>query len=154
MFLLNLNAKRRKSGSSCPSADPQKALDPSLSTRSALLKKWARGSVSLFNFSLKELREVMLISQPVLSAPPLDSSLMVAHQFPASDFRAKGWLEAYFGTTLPERLTGKLHFRQFRRTLLYMCSHTSNFLLLLLKAYLWDYTVKAFFITSSTISHM
>lgn len=87
-FLLNLKAKGRESGRSCPSAVPQKALDPSLGARSALLNKWARGSISLFNFSfsLKEFREVMLISQPVLSAPPLDSSLMATNQFPASDF--------------------------------------------------------------------
>lgn len=149
-FLLNLKAKGRKSGRSCPSAVPQKALDPSLDTRSAVLEKWARGPVPLFNFSFskKLLREVMLIPQPVLSAPLLDFSLVATSPFPASDFLSelRVDLKATLVPVLQRGWQANCSLGSSRHTLLYMCSHTSNlFLLLLLQAHLCDYTVKAFF---------
>lgn len=107
-----------------------------------------------FSFSLKSLgRWCWFLSCALCSSTGLlTDGYTSCFRFPIT---AKGWLEAYFATSTPERLTGKLHCRQLRHTLLYRCSHNSNlFLLLLLKAYLCDYIVKAFFITFSTISHM
>lgn len=150
MLFPELKSKGRKGGRSCSSAVPPKALDSSLGTRSALTKKRASGSIPLFNLAsankhIESWCWFLSLCSLILWTPHWWLHISFLLQ---TSYQTKGWLEACCGTSIPERLTGKLQFRKLRHTLLCLCSHTSNlFVLLQLAAYLCNYTVKTFFIT-------